>query len=242
MLKGIFSTLTGKYIAQRRLEMVSNNIANSLTPGYKTSRPVLGNIVKNQDSTVGQDLGNSHVDLLDSYIRFSGAPLVQSGAVFDVAVEGEGFFVVSTKNGNMYTRNGQFTLNQEKRLVTMDGNPVLGQGGGEITIDGKSTAIENDGSIFVDQQFVDRIKVVDFKQKTDLRSAGRSLFVNVSDRNEEATPERFSVKQGYYEASNVDVMNELIEMISTLRAYESYTKVDQFFSDIMSKLMDLGKL
>lgn len=241
MLKGIFGTLTGKYISQRRLEMISNNIANSMTPGYKASKPAL-NVAKDEqassDPSAPQVVNMANVG---SYIEFTEAPMVATGGKLDFAIEGDGFFVIQTKDGIRYTRNGQFTLNKDKKLVTMDGSAVVGQGG-EITLDGMDIAVEGDGTIFVDKVQAAVLKVVDFKERRDLRSAGKSLFVNVNEGTEEFVPKKYSIRQGSYEASNVDVMRELIDMISTIRAYESYTKVDQFFSDTLSKLIDLGRL
>jgi flagellar basal-body rod protein FlgF len=248
MLKGIYSTLSGKHVTERRMDMLSHNIANSLTPGYKSSRPAV-NITReeSQASSDGASQG-TYVSSIDSYTNFSEAPLVQSGSNLDLAIEGNGFFVISTPKGTMYTRNGQFTLDQNKRLVTMEGNPVMGQGG-EITVDGKDVKVESDGSVYVDNGtqdiakiLVGVVKVVDFKDRKDLKPAGNTLFVNTDDKSLETTPEKFSIKQGFHEASNVNVMQELIELISTMRAYESYTKVDQFFSDMMTKLMDMGRV
>jgi flagellar basal-body rod protein FlgF len=240
MLKGIFSTLTGKFLTERRMEIISNNIANASTPGYKTMRPVF-NVEKNENNSgVNTELQNTQINVLDSYIHFSEAPLVESGNKLDIGIEGDGFFVVSVKEGRMYTRNGQFAINKEKKLVTLDGTPVLGQSG-EITLNGADVRIEGDGSIFVDKAFVDKLKIVDFKDKKDLRNYGNSMFINVNKDNIENTPETFTVKQGFYEASNVDVMKEMIDMMSTLRAYESYSKVDQFFNDMMSKVINVGR-
>ena len=145
----------------------------------------------------------------------------------------------------MYTRNGQFGLSADKKLVTQNGNPVMGQSGGDITLDGmnsgKDIRIEKDGSIYVDKLLVDRLKIVDFANKQALQNAGGSLFVNTNEKNVEVPAERFSVQQGAYETSNVDIMSEMVRMISVLRAYESYTKVDQSASDMLGKLIDLGK-
>jgi flagellar basal-body rod protein FlgG len=141
----------------------------------------------------------------------------------------------------MYTRNGQFALNGDKQLVTQDGRPVMGESGGEIILDGKDVNIETDGTIYVDQIRVDRIKVVDFEDKKDLRNYGASLFINTNNDNMEQPVDMPSVKQGAYEGSNVEVMKELVDMISTMRAYETYTKVDQAFNDLMGKLLQLGK-
>jgi flagellar basal-body rod protein FlgF len=240
MLKGIFSTLSGKFVTERRMEIVSNNIANAATPGYKTTRPVFN--VESSESTVANsnELQKTYINVLDSYIHFSEAPLVESGNKLDIGIEGDGFFVISSKDGNMYSRNGQFAINKERKLVTLEGMPVLGQSG-EITLEGKDIKIEGDGSIFVDNAFIDKLKIADFKDKKDLRNYGSSLFVNINKDNLETTSETCTVKQGFYESSNVDVIKEMIEMMSTLRAYESYTKVDQFFNDMMSKLINVGR-
>jgi flagellar basal-body rod protein FlgF len=243
MLKGIFSTMSGKFITERRMEMISNNLANALTPGYKASRPTV-NVVEDNSSPISKNqLTVTYMNLLESYIHFSDAPLVETKNALDVGIEGDGFFVVSTKEGNMYTRNGKFTLDQDKRLITLDGSPVMGQNG-EITIDarqGGDIKIENDGSIFVDKILVDRLKVADFTDKKDLRNYGESKFVNTNKANAEVTPDKFAVKQGFYEASNVNVMSEMVDMMSTLRAYETYTKVDQFFGDMLEKLINMGR-
>ncbi len=242
MLKGIYRTLTGKAVTERRMEMVANNIANSLTPGYKASRPVFNMIddqIGSQGDTTVQQKGSIYT--LNSYINFTDAAMVESGNNLDVGIEGDGFFVVTLNGKNMYTRNGQFTLNNEKKLVTMDGNTVMGEGG-EITIDGSDIKIESDGTIYVDKKYANKIRIVTFEDKTKLKNYGRSLFVNEDEQAAEKTPEKYSLKQGFYEASNVDVIKEMIEMMSTLRAYESYTKVDQFFSEMMSKLINLGRM
>ncbi|HOJ42754.1 MAG TPA: flagellar basal-body rod protein FlgF [Syntrophorhabdaceae bacterium] len=242
MFKGIYRTVTGKAVIEKRMEMVANNIANCLTAGYKASRPVFKLIDdvhgSEPDRTVAQR-GSAYT--LGSFISFTEGVLVETGNNLDVGIQGDGFFVVTVNGKNMYTRNGQFTLNNEKKLVTMDGNPVMGEAG-EITIDGSDIKIESDGTIYVDKKFVDRLRVVNFEDTSNLKNYGRSLFINSNERANEITPENYVVKQGFYESSNVDVIKEMVEMMSALRAYESYTKVDQFFSDMMNKLINLGRM
>jgi len=99
-----------------------------------------------------------------------------------------------------------------------------------------------DGSIFVDGAMVDKLKIVDFTDKKSLKSFGSSLFVNDDPENTETTAEGFSIKQGYYEASNVDTVKEMVDMISAMRAYEAYTKADQAVDDSLGKLIDTVKL
>ncbi|OPY73285.1 MAG: Flagellar basal-body rod protein FlgG [Syntrophorhabdus sp. PtaU1.Bin058] len=241
-----YGTVSGKFVNERRFDIITNNMANALTAGYKASRPAFSMMTSdNAMGTGNNELRNTYVGVYDTFTDFSDAPIIESGSTFDCAIDGHGFFVVEGENGNMYTRNGQFTLDSNNRLVTMSGDPVLGNGG-PITIDissaqDKTISIERDGSIFVGKDLIDTLKIVDFDDKQYLRPAGRSLFMNVNGANQEKTAESFSVKQGSYEASNVNIFKEMIDMIHTLRAYECYTKVDQFFSDMYSKLVDLGK-
>ncbi|OPX98285.1 MAG: Flagellar basal-body rod protein FlgG [Syntrophorhabdus sp. PtaU1.Bin002] len=237
MLNGIFSTFSGKYVNGRRLEIISNNIANVSTPGFKALRPVFTSMTGEETA---QKLENTFTSIYDAYSNFTAAPPIETGGNLDFAIEGDGFFVVSTKEGPMYTRNGKFTLDSEGKLVTSDGNPVLGKGG-EITIDGKEISVESDGSLYVDKAFVDVLKVVDFAEKKDIRNYGKNLFVNTNEQNEEIIPENLSVRQGYYEGSNVDMMREMIELMYTVRAYEAYTKADRSLDDILGKLINMGR-
>ena len=240
MLNGLFSNFSGKFVNSRRLEIISNNIANVSTPGFKVSRPVF-NAFTGEDESGNEMLQNTFVSMYDSYLNFAAAPLLETGSNLDFAIEGEGFFVVSTKDGPMYTRNGKFTINKDKQLVTADGDPVLGKSG-EITIDGKEINVENDGSIYVDNTFVDAIKIVDFDDKKYIRNYGKNLFINTKEGSSEIIPENSTIRQGYYEASNVDVMREMIEMIHTVRAYEAYTKIGESLDNVLGQLIDLAKL
>ncbi len=240
MLNGLFTTYSGKFVNARRLEIISNNLANVSTAGFKASRPVF-NSITNEEIMVADQLENTYTSVYDSYLNFEGGMPVETGSELDFAIEGDGFFVISTKEGLRYTRNGKFTIDHEKRLVTAGGDPVLGRGG-EITVDGKQVSVENDGTISVDNTAVDVLKVVDFKNRSAVRSAGKNLLVNTDEKNEELAPDNFTVTQGRYEASNVNVVREMIEMMYAVRAYEAYAKVDQYFDDILGKLIEVGKL
>ena len=88
---------------------------------------------------------------------------------------------------------------------------------------------------------MDRLKIADFQNKQDLKSTGGSLFVNANPSNQETPAEHYVLHQGAYESSNVDVMKSMVQIITVLRAYESYAKVDQSSSDMLGKLIDLGK-
>jgi flagellar basal-body rod protein FlgF len=238
-----YVTVAGKFVNEKRLDIISNNIANSSTAGYKAIRPTLNAVSETTESSGSNtQLKNALVGIYDTFIDFSDGTIIDSGSVFDVAIVGKGYFVVQGENGNLYTRNGQFTVDQSGRLVTMSGDPVMGKGG-EITIDeaGSNVFIENDGSIFVGKDLVDTIKIVDFNDKKGLKPVGKTYFMNENETEPEITPELYSIRQGSYEGSNVSVVREMVDMIETMRAYECYTKVDQMFSDVNGKLVELGK-
>jgi flagellar basal-body rod protein FlgF len=238
-----YVTVAGKYVNEKKLDMIANNLANSLTAGFKASRTVFGMVSTTGDGTGSQALLKSaYVKLSDSYIDFSDAPIIESGAPLDVAIMGSGFFSVSTPDGTQYTRNGQFKLDNAGRLVTMTGDPVMGKGG-EITINvtgGQAISIEGDGSIYLGKMLVDIIKVTEFSNMKDLKPVGKSNFANAGD-DPGQVPKVFSLKQGSYEASNVNVVLEMVDLIHTMRAFECYTKIDQMFSDINEKLTGLAK-
>jgi flagellar basal-body rod protein FlgG len=244
MMNGIFSTLSGKIANETKLDIIANNLANALTAGFKASRPAFDSDLIEGGPEPDQ-LPSAYVNIPDSYIHFSDAPITQTSNNLDLAIEGSGFFAVSTPQGIMYTRNGQFTLDSDKKLVTQDGNPVQGVNGGDITVEGnqngKDIKIDRDGSVYVDKIFVDKVKVVDFADKKPLKYSGTSLFSNTDINNTEVPPQNFSVVQGAYETSNVNVMKEMVDMMSAMRAYESYTQIDQNMADMLDKLIDLGK-
>jgi flagellar basal-body rod protein FlgF len=239
-----YVTVAGKFVNEKRLDIISNNIANSLTAGYKAMKPVFSMVSDANTSTGdGGPLKNAYVGIYDTFIDFSDAPIIDSGSTLDMAILGKGYFVVQNEKGNLYTRNGQFTVDSSNRLVTMSGDPVMGKGG-EITIDaanGGDILIENDGSIYLGKDLIDTVKVVDFNDKSGLRPVGKSYFVNENQAEQEITPDLYSIRQGSYEGSNVNIFREMVDLIQTMRAYECYTKVDQMFSDVNSKLVELGK-
>ncbi len=240
MLNSLFISLGGKYVIERKMEAISNNLANTSTAGYKALRPEFTMVTVDTEAPGDLSLPNTEISDIDTHIYFSEAPLIETGSPLDVAIQGNGFFVISGKDGTMYTRNGQFALDQDGKLMTTDGYPVMGQNG-EITLDGKDIRIGENGSIYVDGQQAAQLKIVDFTDKTTLRYMGRSSFVNMDPAAVENTPDKVTVKQGYYETSNVNVVAEMIDMMSAVRAYEAYAKIDQALNDTMSKLLEVTR-
>ena len=166
----------------------------------------------------------------------------ETGNTLDLAIFNQGFFVVQTPSGERYTRNGNFVVDTEYRLVTADGYPVLGENG-PIKITGSQLDINKVGEIMVNNEFVDRLQIVDFAKPYDLAKMGNSLFIP-TDPN--AIPERVGtvrMKSGTLEMSNVSVVTEMVDMITVTRAYQANQRVIKAHDTIMGKAIEtLGRV
>ena len=239
-MAGVYTVVSGAAAEEKRLSFITNNLANALTAGYKSSRPVFEAVLSS--SIIETDQADStFVGTYDSHINFSEGPLIESGNRLDAAIQGDGFFVVQTAQGDKYTRNGHFSLDPNGKLVTQDGNVVAGESG-EIVAPGKLITIEKDGSIYAEKNLVGKIRVVRFADKSLLRPVGSSLFENEDPSNEASPAVNVTVSQGFHEGSNVDVIKEMIDMIACTRIYEAYGKVQQGFSDMESKLQEAARV
>jgi flagellar basal-body rod protein FlgF len=240
IMAGIYTVVSGAAAEEKRLSFISNNLANALTAGYKSSRPVFEAVLSS--SIIETDQAEStFVGTYDSHINFSEGSMNESGNRLDVALQGDGFFVIQTPQGDRYTRNGHFSLDPNGKLVTQDGNSVAGVSG-EIIATGKQITIERDGSVFGDKVNVGKLKTVRFATREYLRPVGNSLFENVNPLDQELPAVNCTVNQGFYETSNVDVIKEMIDMIACSRAYEAYGKVQQAFGDMESKLQEAARV
>jgi flagellar basal-body rod protein FlgF len=224
---GICQAIRGSLIQGRRFDIISNNLANVNTTGFKKDTLTFDRTVQEYVTT---DLGQGHLRPTDN-------PL-------DIALEGDGFFRIKTPRGIRYTRNGSFCLNADGVLVTKDGDPVLGEKG-TIVIGGGYIAIDTQGRIKVrvdakdeDEKVVDTLSVVRFVRPEGLQKEGLSNCTYNGDQNEIVKAESVLVKQGHLEGSNVVVMEEMTKMIEALRTYESYQKVIQTFDETSYKAIN----
>ncbi len=227
MVSGIYEAITGGLFAEQHMEIITNNLANASTAGFKKDVLTFDEVLKERQST----------DLSQGSLNYTGNKL-------DVALGEKGFFRIQTDRGIRYTRNGSFLLDTENMLVTQNGDRVLGDNG-PIQIKGAEIAITTSGDVTVDGNHAGTLSVVDFTHSNFLKKEGNSLYV-YDDPNGEGSiidPDPLSVKQGYLEASNVNPLAEMVKMIKTHRAYESYVKVIQTFDEANSKLInEVGRL
>lgn len=225
MLLEVTRPVQGGLRQEKKLEVVSNHVANADTPGFKRDVVSFDKEFKAQMNT----------DL-------SQGPLRKTGNQLDVALNDEGFFKVDTSAGIRYTRNGDFTLDSNGILVDRNGSPVLGQGGAMV-LEGNDVNIDEKGRIFVDGDFVDALDVVTFDDLTGLRKEGANNFSYEGNTQDEIAPAQVNVEQGALEGSGVKVVEEMVRMIDHHRMYETFSKSISTFDEVDSKAInDVGKL
>ncbi len=161
---------------------------------------------------------------------FSNGNLLKTGNPLDLAINGEGFFVLED---NRYTRNGNFKISNDGYLVTQDGMKVLGSGG-PVLVQGKKIDISALGEVFVDDISVGEIKIVDFSDKGNLRKLNGGLFAAAEPGEEKKS----HISQGYLETSNVEVVKEMVQMLTFLREFEAYQKMIQAFDEASGKTIN----
>jgi flagellar basal-body rod protein FlgG len=245
MNSGMYAALSGNIVAQQRLDVLTNNLANVNTAGFKRDRMVFESVlgaVKNPSQAV-ESLTNAPVLSGTSFATdFSAGPLKQTGNTLDLALEGDGFFVVNTPEGRAFTRQGNFHLDSGGKLVNSEGYEVLANGG-PVTINGGKVDVDGKGGIFVDGNQVASLEVVDFPKPYTLQKAGGVQFMPAGSGADEQPARNTGIRQGFLEESNVNPLLEMAQLIETNRYYESCVKMVQSYDNLASKAAnELGKL
>ncbi|MBQ8982389.1 MAG: flagellar hook-basal body protein [Lachnospiraceae bacterium] len=259
MVKGLYTAWTGLRNEQRRMDVIANNIANADTTGYKKVSPTAQSFDRQLAIRVDDDSDgylykgiddiSLGVKIGETYNDFSQGSFRESGGTYDLALEGSGFFTISMtdKAGTehiRYSRDGAFTVTTDGFLVTKDGDYVLGQNNQRIQIPGAQTAqvsIDTLGNIYADENFVARLQIVDFDNYEGLTLYGENQYDALPVAGIRAGDAY--VRQGYLEMSNVNVINEMVTLITVSRAYETNQKMMQTIDSTLDKAVnDIGKL
>lgn len=246
MIRGWYTGASGMNAQQNRLDAISNNLANVDTAGYKRDitvsksfsellirRTNFDGVYKIQNGMGSADAApiigklGVGVETNENYTDFSQGSFKITNTKTDTALNGKGFYAVETPLGERYTRNGNFYIGKEGILETKDGYPVLGEKG-IIHVENDRFTVNEDGVLISeDGNEIDRFKVVRFDNERYLNKMGESLYssndisglAHIAEGNE-----RPSFLQGYSETSNVNVVNEMVQMIEVNRAYEANQK------------------
>ena len=265
MVKGLYTAYTGMINQQNRMDVLTNNLANSATNGFKkegsTSQSfdeTLAIKIKDTsayrlpkalgDVTLGVKVGECYTDYDQGSFRVT-------DNVYDMAIDGDGFFAISYTNkagetSVKYTRDGAFTVNQQGYLVTKDGDFVLNQAAAQAGNPGQAgyiqlnpnlpVVVDENGNYFQNDVLMGQIGVVDFADYNFLAKYGENMYDLVEGGPVQQSNAQIS--QGTLEMSNVNVVSEMVEMINVTRAYEANQKIIQTIDSTLEKAVNsIGK-
>lgn len=242
MIRGLYTSAMGLAVQDKRQELVANNLVNANTVGYKKETlaseafpNMLIQILNDPENPSAPVVGNlsTGTRINDIVIDHSSGTIRESNDPYEMALQGEGYFVIATPAGERYTRNGQFRVDSTGNLVTADGYAVMGQNG-EINLARANGNIQvsTDGTISSNGQIIDRFRVVTLNG--EIIKEGSSLFRG-TDAQEVELP---TVIQGFVEESNTSALQEMVNMISAARAYETNAKMVQIHDSTLEKAVN----
>ncbi|MGA2141282.1 MAG: flagellar basal-body rod protein FlgF [Brevinematales bacterium] len=275
MIRSIFTGASGMMVTMEELNTVANNLANVNTDGYKKETTVTKAFPEmlirrlNDDGQVKFPLGSydlapvvgklgTGVEFNESYTRFEQGSLMETSNDFDMALDGNGFFTVNTEEGERYTRNGNFKIDNEGYLTDMHGNKLMGENG-NILLERNNFQVDKEGNVYENMDYkpgdfvdktgnewknmtkIDRLKIVDFPERRYLQKDGYTLYKESDFSGHAAIIDgnsRPQVHQGFIEKSNVDPVVEMTRMIEINRLYEANQKVIQTADDTLSKAVN----
>ena len=260
MVRALYTAWTGLRNEEKRMDVVTNNMANADTTGYKKVDVTAQSFdrqlaVKINDHTEGANVIRGvggvtlGVKIGETYYDMSQGNFKQTGNQFNMALSGPGFFTISmTDKGGTehirYTRDGDFTVTREGYLVTKDGDYVLDDANNRIQIPGANTgqiSVNALGEIYQGNNYIATLGLTDFESYDYLSSYGENLYDEV-DGATRIPVDGTTVTQGYLEMSNVNMVTEMVDMIAITRSYETNQKMIQTVDSTLERTVNLGKI
>ncbi len=236
MSSGIYSALSGAVAQMQRLDVISNNLANIDTVGFKQDRLRFESLLKG--AVVNGGRGIDLVRVADSSPDLSQGTLRSTGNPLDVAIDGEGYLRVEGPQGVLYTRQGSLQLDGEGFLRTASGLKVLGESG-PLSLPDAEVLIDEEGRIFHEGSEVGRLSLY-LPGAGRLEKRGEGTFALSGGEAVEAEGAR--LLQGSQELSNVNPLREMAHLMETLRAFEAYQKMMKTYGNLAAKADELGSV
>lgn len=256
MVKGLYTAYTGMINQQNRMDIMTNNLANAATTGYKkegTTTQAFDEVLAYKIKDASAAYQNLNIGSMsmgakigEAYTDYSQGSFEVTDNEYDVALDGKGFFSIAFTNkageaSVKYTRDGSFTLNKEGYLVTKDGDYVLGKNGPIQLNTNLETRVDSLGNIYQDNVLTDAFRIVDFDDYNYLSKYGENLYDMLDGGT--AMPADCKVQQGALETSNINVVSEMVNMIAITRNYESNQKIIQSIDGTLDKAVNqVGKI
>jgi flagellar basal-body rod protein FlgF len=214
--------LSRQVALRREMDVVANNIANMNTPAYKAERMLFSEYLVRPQRNVPLSFVEDKGMIRD----LSEGPLTKTGNPFDLAVSGDGYFIVGTENGERYTRSGRFQLDADGQMTNQLGQPVLSAAGQPIIIPPgtRDVSVTPDGTVSADTEVVGTVGIVRFENPREMKREANNLYA----AEETPQPDETSrVLQGVLEESNVSAVQEMTTMIGVHRAYAANQRLLQ---------------
>jgi flagellar basal-body rod protein FlgG len=257
MIKEVYTAALGMHSQQTRLEVTANNIANASTAGYKRASVFEQSLIDAQNIFFGNegDVEQNNPPT-KSYFDFSNGSMQNTENPLDIAIEGNGFFKLTDKDSQNYlTRAGNFRISEDGFIVSNDGKNLMGIDGpislnkevfSRPSVTEESRAqnirISQNGEVYVNDFEVGRLSIVEPVDKTLLLASSNSQFKIPEDAElNEINGEQVSVRQGWLEGSNVNIVQEMVMMIELQRTFEAGSKVIQTNDITLDKAIGVGK-
>ncbi|MBP9681937.1 MAG: flagellar basal-body rod protein FlgF [Bacteriovorax sp.] len=272
-MRELWVPLSGAIAQQRNVETIANNVANANTPGFKKDQVVFKEYLtalekadaqidlpqkewKPEDFYRSYNAEDAFVKVDGTYTLHDQGQLSPTGNAFDSALNGAGFFEVLTPNGVRYTRKGNFSINNEGKLVTDQGflllskeaPPVAGADGKlvlstppesrAIGVGNSKFSINLEGEVFSGANKVADLALVEFIDAHALKKEGNSLFINPDQKNIKIGENKTSVHQGFVEQSNVNAVSEMSSLINANRNFESIQRVIKTYDTMSGKAVN----
>lgn len=240
MNRGIYATATGMLTSQQWMDTIANNLANASTTGYKRDSLNFNEAMLRQMSVGSHSIGSMGAGPRadQTYTIFAQGSLQRTGNPLDIAIRSEhGLFAVQSGNDTLYTRDGSFGVSSTGQLVNKDGLPVLNDQKQPIQVPEGAVKVAEDGQITVDGKEVAKIGVFDV-QRSDPSDAGFHKVGNnlyTADRTAQASD--IKMQSGTLEASNVDAIDSMVQMISLSRAFEMAQRSIQSQDELSQRLI-----
>ncbi len=248
MFQGLYKATSGMLTQSRNLNVISNNMANVSTPGYKserylatTFREVLISRIGNKDKSNPVPIGNmSMIRASDETVTdYTNTGYYPTRNALDFAISGDGFFCVQSDNGVVYTRDGSFTLDDQRYLTLPTIGRVLGVNGQPIRLDTDRIQVTSDGTIYSEDgnQRFGRLRIVDFQDyDSQLIKTTGDVFL-APNGGAQAAGNGTKVVGNALEYSNVDVVEEMTQMMSSQRALQSSSQVLKMYDQLTGKIV-----
>ena len=224
----------------KEFDIIAHNLANVSTVGFKRRCNAFSKSLEAQDA---ETYSPGTIDL-NSVFDFTQGSTVETGRPLDFALHGKGFFAIETPEGPLYTRNGTFQTNRNSQIVDSQGRIVAGQAG-PITIPNNvgisQLHVSSDGTISAGEIAIGKFNLVDFNDNENkLVPTGNSCYRMPDENIQPVAAEQVVIKQGYQEASNVQIIDELVDMILVSRLYEANMKSLTAAKETSSSLLSVA--